>query len=185
MAYILKDSFTSVSTGSGLSSTVTKTMMTFTPSESYTLVRIGAWIGISPYPNDTPGGIYSVSGGLPNILLESFTMTVTSFVNPGQETFTLLDSPLALSSGIQYAIVFDYAGSAITTKLYGHRDFVSDPYPGGKWMRFRIGTGWEDIFGSGDMNMYFKTYSEYSLSPTPSHEATGVLLFPTLSWTVD
>ena len=182
--YILKDSFTGgQATSIQLGSTITKTMMTFTATSSYTLARIGAWVGISIPPNDTPGGIYSVSGGLPNVLLESFTMTVDAFEE--EETFALLDTPLDLSSGVQYAIVFDFAGGFVFTFVNGDRDFVSDPYPGGQWLRYRDGVGWDDIFGSGDMNMYFKTYSEFSLTPTPGDESTGIVLFPTLSWVID
>ncbi len=44
---------------------------------------------------------------------------------------------------------------------------------------------WGNPFGSAYLDLYFETYSAYSLTPIPAHEATGVVLFPTLSWTVD
>lgn len=185
--YILKDFFADdVSHIMVLNSTLTKVMQTFTTSEAYTLARIGIWIGRDPYPGDISGGIYSVSGGLPNVLLESFTITVTGWLNPGQELFALLDSPLELSSGVQYAIVLDWPGSGIQGYLHGVRDLETDRYVGGESLSYRVSSGeWENPSGTGFVDMYFKTYSSYSLTPIPGHTATGIKLYPTLSWAVD
>ena len=187
MAYTLKDSFTDgVGSNMSLTSIYTKVMQTFTTSEEYTLTRIGVWIGRNPYPGNISGGIYSVSGGLPNSLLESFTMTVTGFSSPGQETFALLDSPLELSSEVQYAIVFDWPGGGVQGDLYGDRNFDSDKYAGGQWLAYRLlTTTWENPYGSGFVDMYFKTYSERIIKlSTPTNTDTGILLQPLLQWTI-
>ena len=128
-----------------------------------------------------------MSGGLPDVLLASFTLTVPGFVSPGTEEFALLDSPLDLSSGVQYALVVEWGGPPVTAfSLGGRRTGVSDPYPGGNWLRYHKNNGWEDIFETGFMNMYFKTYSETRkmILSVPADTDTGITTHPLLQWTI-
>ncbi|KKK68800.1 hypothetical protein LCGC14_2940430 [marine sediment metagenome] len=184
-AYTLVDSFTeSTSASIDLNVTFTKVAQIFTASETYTIARLGLHLGANPYPADVSGGIYSVSNGIPNNLLTAFTITVSNFLSSAQVEYAVLDTPIELDSGTQYAVVLDWISGAF--QVGAGRFFDEDHYPGGEGLSYdsRI-PEWGNPFGSGYLDLYFETYSSYSLTPTPAHEATGIVLFPTLSWTVD
>ncbi len=152
----------------------------FTANRDYTLQAIALFLAAFTPPLNTTGGIYSVSGGEPNAKLEDFTATATKGVGSGQEETIVLDSPLELSEGIQYAIVIDQPASDFFYVGYLHEAGSSYPDGVGLW---RISSSWSAISNNNDW--YFKTLSAFSLTPTPSNEATGTILFPTLSWVVD
>ncbi len=182
--YTLIDFFTeSTSSYINLNSIYTKVTQIFTASETYTITRLGLYLGASPYPANVSGGVYNVSNGIPDNLLTAFTITVSNFLSSSQLEYTVFDTPIELDSGTQYAIVLNWVSG--TFRVGAGRFFDNDHYLGGEGLAYdsRI-PEWVNPFGSGYLDLYFETYSSYSLTPTPSHESTGIVLFPTLSWTV-
>ncbi len=187
--YILKDSFTEADgTFSHISSFYTKIMQSFTASSDYLLARLALWVGGTIHLSDQlPGGIYSMSGGIPDEELATFTITVTTVLTNPTKTYVNLDTPLLLESGTQYAIVLFHPNVLFSTFVVTRgRFFDEDHYPEGEALRYDEGAGiWEPQFETGYVDIGFELYSEYALTPTPAHEITGIVLYPTLSWTVD
>ena len=185
--YVLKDSYTpSVENSNAFNNILTKHFQSFTAEENYTAVRIGLKAGWS-FPGagySLPGGIYTVSGGLPDVELSSFG--VGPFGHASNPTIErgLLDSPVEITAGTQY-MIFLGPNTNKDFSIFGRRGFGNNYYPGGLWKIYdsRI-PGWIEPTG-GDWDMYFEIYSEFSLTPTPSDAATGIVLSPTLSWEVD
>ncbi len=186
MAYITEESNTSLVNLSSVTmwsaGTFSKIAQTFTANRTYTLQAVVFFVGAfePPPPVSATGGIYSVSGGEPNAKLEDFTIIATVDRGVSQEEIAVLDSPLELTEGIQYAIVVNAPTSGFLYTAY--RSEGESTYAGGIGLRY-TGGAWGAL--PSDSDFYFKTYSSYSLTPTPLHEASGIVLFPTLSWVVD
>ena len=161
---------------------LSKLAQIFTANRNYTLQAMGLFIAAFTPPLNTSGGIYSVSGGEPDSLLKSFTATATQGLGTGQEETVVLDSPLSLSTGVQYAIVLNTPASDFFywfARLTGNSS-----YPDGAGLRKVVSSGlWVAL--ADDEDFYFKTFSSFSLTPTPANTASGIVLFPTLSWVID
>ncbi len=184
MSYLIEDQYVETGGGAGVGGGfITRGAQTFTASSDYTIARVGLNLKSFDENNTVSGAIYSTSGGTPNSSLRTFTIAA----NPGTfgVVYALLNSPLELSEGVMYAIVLfvpspptfiswsdDFAQGGDYTGGLGWWYVVNDPVYGTTWISIAY-------------DRHFITFSEYSLSPTPSHEATGIVLFPTLSWVVD
>ena len=186
MAYITEESNISLENlvavsmrNGGVDSKITQT---FTANRTYTLQALVFFVGaFEPPPSvSVAGGIYSVSGGEPNAKLEDFTMIATQDRGISQEEIAILDSPLELTEGVQYAIVMNEPTSGFFYTAY--RSEGGSTYAGGVGLRYTEGS-WGALPSNNDF--YFRTYSSFSLTPTPSHEAEGIVLFPTLGWVID
>lgn len=185
MAYQTEESNTGGTLGSQSLFTggpLSKLAQTFTASRDYTLQAVGLFISAFTPPLNTSGGIYSVSGGEPNSLLKSFTATATQNDGNAKEETIVLDSPLDLSNGVQYAIVLNTPATDFFrwyARLTGNSS-----YPDGVGLRLVVSSGlWVAL--QDDEDFHFRTFSSFSLTPTPGNTATGVALFPTLSWVID
>ena len=161
---------------------LSKLAQIFTANRDYTLQAVGLTINAFTPPLNTSGGIYSVSGGEPNSLLKSFTATATQGDGNAIEETIVLDSPLDLSNGVQYAIVLNTPATDFFrwfARLTGNSS-----YPDGAGLRKVVSSGlWAAL--PDDEDFYFKTFSLYTLTPTPGDTAIGIVLYPFLSWTVD
>ncbi len=176
--YVLKDSYTEINGSfSHLSSAYTKLMQTFTASSDYTLYRLAVWIGGTlQYTDQVSGGIYSISGGLPDTLLTSFTLTVTGILTNELKAYTEVDTPLELNSGTQYAIVVDWPGIQFSTySLLRGWYFDEDHYPGERGMRYYEGA-WEDPFPVGYIDICFELYTVSFVLTYPDNGLTNVYL---------
>ena len=170
----------------GLSNNVPMQFQSFTAEDSYTAVRVGIKAGWTFPEAGHPihGGLYTVSGGLPDVELSSFTFSEFGHVSNLTIERTLLDTPVEIEGGTQYLILLEHETS-INFAISGRRGFGIDYFPGGQWELYSFILGEWGEPGGGPWDMYFELYSEYSLSPTPSHEAIDILVFPVLSWVVD
>ena len=184
MAFVTEESNTATET---LSSTtmfnggsITNIAQTFAANRDYTLQAVVLYVAANSPPLSTSGGIYSVSGGEPNSKLEDFTITATQDTGSFQEETATLDSPLALTEGVEYAIVLDAPASDFFSVAFLNTG--SSSYPNGIGLRKSSGS-WSAL--SSNHDYYFRTYSTFSLTPTPGNAATGIALYPTLSWVVD
>ena len=168
--------------GMSFGGVISKITQTFTANRTYTLQAIVLRVAANPPPLGTTGGIYSVSGGVPNVKLEDFTIIATNPPEGRKEEIAVLDSPLELTGETQYAIVVNEPASSSFEINYLRAG--QSTYEGGIGLRFAIGA-WQNLDPGFESDFYFITYSSFSLTPTPSDEATGTVLFPTLSWVVD
>ncbi len=184
MTYTIEESNTGsenlVSVTMWNSGTYSKVAQIFTANRDYTLQAIALFVAAFTPPLNTTGGIYSVSGGEPNAKLEDFTITATKVTGSNQEETAVLDSPLELTEGVQYAIVVNEPASDFFYVTY--RNTGSSTYAGGPGLRY-TGGAWGAL--PNDADFYFITYSTFSLTPTPGDTSTGIKLYPTLSWVID
>jgi len=155
---------------------VTKNAQTFAANRNYTLQAIALHVFAFTPPLSTTGGIYSVSGGEPDVRLEDFTITATQGLGNGQEEIAILNSPLVLTENVQYAIVID---APTTDYFYWSYIHAGSTYANGAGFNLFSGT-WTPL--TGDDDYYFKTLSIFSLAPTPENGTAGIVLYPTLSW---
>ena len=184
MSYLIEDQFTGTSGGAGIQGGfIAKVAQTFTASNAYTIARVGLKLKAFDENNTINGAIYSTSAGVPNSSLRTFTIEANS--GAFGTTYALLNSPLEISEGAVYAIVLTSPVSP-TFVQWGDNIITGTPYDGGQGYWYVVN---DPTFGTtwlvANQDRHFIIFSEYSLSPTPSHEATGTILFPTLSWVVD
>ncbi len=185
MPYRLKDFYeASVIVHFFPSTSFPKCMQTFTASESYTLSRIEINVaGRITAPGVGYGGVYTLSGGVPDVLLSSFTFPISNYLTPTVEE-TLLDTPVELTEGTQYAIVLLY-NPAFSYYIHGEGNTVKGEYLGGEWFFYSdFFDEWRSSLGE-EGDMYFKCYEEIVVTPTPGHETTGISLYPLLSWIIE
>ncbi len=183
-SYLIEDQFTGTSGGAGVGGGfIQKVAQTFTASSDYTMARVGLKLKAFDENNTINGAIYSTSAGVPNASLRTFIIEAT--VGSFDTTYALLNSSLELSEGAVYAVVLFVPGSP--TFIFWNDNIVTGtPYAGGQGYWYVVndptyGTTWLVA----NQDRHFIIFSEYSLSPTPSHEAIDILVFPVLSWVVD
>ena len=161
---------------------VSKVTQTFTANRDYTLQAVVLLVAAYTPPLDTTGGVYSVAGGEPNSKLRGFIITANQVPETPQEEIAVLNSPLALTNGTQYAIVVDAPTSDYFYPTYLRAGYST--YEGGVGLYYASGT-WYNLDVNFESDFYFKTLSSFSLTPTPTDGAVDTLIFPVLSWVVD
>jgi hypothetical protein len=78
--------------------------------------------------------IYTLSGGLPSVLIGTSYLPVASISNGGYTTFTFTD-PISVSASIHYAIVVERTGSLSSTNYYRIRS-AGNVYSGGNYLDY-------------------------------------------------
>jgi hypothetical protein len=163
------------------SSSYQKHAQQFTPSAT----KLCDTIDISIYKSASPSGnvwveIWSDTGAdLPNAQIGSDSSTVacssiTDSAYPGTMTTFTFASPIALTAGTKYWIVFDGDYAESTTDWVAWDNLETGYYEGGRMARMAVGTWYDQSPRDFRFNEYYSGDSGFTSVYPPSHDATYV-----------
>lgn len=156
MAFTLEENQEVISSGSGVATTW-RAAQTFTASSSYSFTAISLFLGdLIDGAGTVTVGVYDTAADKPTgaaLATASFAVPIVqAWIGPIE-----LSVPVALTSGMLYAIVIDTP--VISLRWYGDINVGSDDYTGGEPF-IDIGAGWVEVHSPNNWSdRGFRVYS--------------------------
>jgi len=184
---LLNDYFNSGDDGERAVADATWKAQTFTPTTSYTILKIKLLLFKTGTVGTVTASITAVDGsGHPTGAdLCSGTSDASSLptTSPYEWRTITLGAGTALTSGTKYAIVFRLAGGDIFSNFVGWRRVIAGGYAGGNAERSSdSGSSWAV---SGTEDFLFETYSDTGLEPTFPISLGEQVTDGTVTWEMD